>query len=355
VYDDETRKYAVLCGTLGGRGVRDIDEALEEIFLKDLLGAFDAAASKEFLAGIKNLALKKSLRDAAYKNVTKTQIFDTLEKPAREFFAQIEKFITGNYGARAIFDSAFNVSKRGVIPTPETLFKRLTARLAKLLKLWNSLDEDFAGEFAEAARAMEKTIPLFETLALGCVVYALKEAAGGRCSFKHARSLIALWALDKRLARATHKQADGAVSEDAMRFYAKLSLAALPLCAALSPTRGAATAAAPEAKPAKKRAAPSKNATLPRALTPYIPAARAIAAHFLQTKDAQLCGVNMYNNVLWYNKDNYESAALLTLLLRALFAKKTTAEETRAVFAALMQAKTLSEYRVEKLLDLLQN
>jgi hypothetical protein len=62
----------------------------------------------------------------------------------------------------------------------------------------------------------------------------------------------------------------------------------------------------------------------------------------------------MYNNVLWYNKDNYESAALLTLLLRLLFAKKTTAEETRAVFATLMRAETLSEYQVEKLFDLLK-
>ena len=363
VYDDETRKYAVLCGTLAGRGVRDIDEALEEIFLKDLFAAFDAVASKEFLAGLKNLTLKKSQRDAAYKNVTKAEIFDALQKPALEFFAQIEKFLTGNYGARAVFDSAFNLNKRGTIPSQEILFKRLTARLSKFLKLWDSLDVDFAGELAAAARALDEAVPLFEMLALWCVLYSLKEAAGARCSYKHARSLIALWALDKRLARAAHKQADDAASEDTLRFYAKLSLAALPLCAAARRAGGApqqTAVPAPEKKPtaksakAKTRAAPPKSAALPPEHAPYIPAARAIAGHFLQTKDALLCGVNRYNDVLWYNKNNYESAALLTLLLRALFASNTTPHEARAVFSTLIQAETLSEYQVEKLLELLK-
>jgi hypothetical protein len=85
-----------------------------------------------------------------------------------------------------------------------------------------------------------------------------------------------------------------------------------------------------------------------------LPAAHKIAEHFFRSKNAPyICGVNMYNNVLWFNKEKFENAALFALLLHTLFAPQISPEETESVYTLLAQAKDASGYQAEKLLALL--
>jgi hypothetical protein len=343
VHDDETGKYAVLCAALGGSGTRDIDEALQEIFLKDLLRAFDAVSSKEYIESIKSLTLKKGAPGVKH-------VFDALSPAALEWFAQLENFIGGNYGARTVIDT----KKRGVVPTGKLIFVRLQSRLKRLVKLWSMTEEaaerkkktgsSVVSVFTATGKA-DESLPMFEFLALWCLLSCVRDVAGSKCKTEQARGLVELWALDRRLAKALLRICpERGLSEDAARFYAKLALEALPLSAANFMPNSTAKKTA-----AKKPVA--VHATRVIRKHPLKPAARKIAEHFLRSKNAALCGVNMYNNVLWFNKDSYESAVLFTILLHSFFAHKASLEETKSLFLLLWESKEKSGYQVEKLLD----
>jgi hypothetical protein len=381
VHDDETKKYALLCNTLGGRGVKNIEEALEDIFLKDILSAFENVFSWERLEDLKSLTQKSK-----QKTVTQQKVFDDLKPDAMEFFASLEKFITGNYGARKVFD----VKKRGKLFSSENMFKRLRLRLKRLLKLWTVISDidrvkktpvslikhkkmraaqtvyvsrTVPATFAEAVSAFNEAMPLFEMLALWCVLYSLRDAAGSRCSAAQAKNLAALWALDRRLAKILSRRATKASTaynearfpaEDSLRFYTKSALEAMPLCVSSFAAKKPSKAAANTKVAAQKLSSRQKTFARKAAIKKFLPAAHKIAIHFFRSKNAPyICGVNMYNNVLWFNKENFETATLFALLLHDLFAPKNSLEETDAVYTLLAQAKDASEYQAEKLLALL--
>ncbi|MDR1786533.1 MAG: alpha-amylase [Spirochaetaceae bacterium] len=320
VQDDETGKYALLWRSLAGRGAPDIQEELEEVFLKDLLSAYERVLSRDFLTDFRALAgggvqAAPADKRAARGKLTRRGVFEALEADARAFFTVCAEFLGGNYGAAAVLPGGKQgAASAGGSSTVriggDKLWRKLRARLTRLLRLWKS------------SGAPDSFPCIFETLAAFCVLYSLKDIAGPRCTAEALGKLIRLWALDRRTVRA----------------LSGISLA-------LAPEARRAVDAVMEGLPLATRLFHPDN---PQADALYL-ARRLVTSE----RAPRVLGVNRFNDVTWFNKEGYEETTAALVLTQALFARKNQPRERAVVGAALTAAGEASEYKVEKLIALL--
>lgn len=375
VADDETGKYRILCDTLGGRGVLDIEVALREIFLKELYQAFAAVITPEFIAdmallGMTPVQLANNQKNAKVKAPTPKTILERMEEPMKNWFQVADQFIEGNYGASQVVDR----KKCGTMATTEKLWAGFKKDFTCLLKLFANVKGCSA---KAAAKSNEAKFSKFQTslfrglverpastqmLAGMMVAFSLRQVLGNKATASQAAALISQWGLERKLQDLLLNEG---VPVSATAIPLKTTVLALSFCDLLAqlkePAKAASTtkkqaAAADKDMVAKK---PTKDAAEIKVDTKAVKAVAGIMVDAIVAgKDArELAGVNHYDNVLWFNEEKMSDALWFAVAIPALLGGGLDGgwQEAglEAVDKTLSAAQKKSQYRADELCRLL--
>ncbi|MGP1587243.1 MAG: alpha-amylase family glycosyl hydrolase [Treponemataceae bacterium] len=314
INDDKTDKYKILYETLGGKGVPDIDIALKEIFLKDLYKALIDFASREFFQGISDACSGKKVKLASIL---------TAAKPAGiQYFKTLVDFIKGNYGSSTVLGK----KEYGDKLSCEAVWKNFSSRINCLVKLplISQSEEENTKKFGKYLNCgFEKYPYIYELLAGFAIIYSVRDVIGSKATAGDTKNLINLWGLDRKIRDILVEF--GKPSRD-MQTTFKTLLEAITIC---------------------DFKLNSKNTQI---------MAGTIAETFVHSDVANVVlGINMFDNILWYNKEKLENVIWSVGTVFSLFAAKSTDyPNLYKVTTILAKAMDDSEFRAEKLLELLE-
>jgi len=310
-------RWAKLNHELNGRGVRNLDNALLDIFLSELYEPF-----RKILSPIK---LKSSNLD---------EMIESYKAPFTAFISAAEKFISGGDGKYIPWKKPGKKGK--VLPQKavEKAWKEWSASLETLIELM--LGKTTAKRKSVKAFLQNLAVELKEKPALALMVLAyntlslLKPIAALDDEDTSSLSELALhWQLD-RIARECW--VDAGITHNEARRGAEIALALL------------------------RRSAPKTNAQGANA-----PSAAAIAqAIILENFDSddfrKILGVNRFDDVTWFNKEAFEEALFLAPLFLSLDTSAIKTEERymrietiAAVADAFRLAEEASLYKFDEL------
>ena len=317
VKDDATGKYGILCDTLNGAGVPDIEQALNEIFLKDLYKALSDFATRDFFVD-----MVKICNDG--KNITKT--IGKYKEKGLKYFETLVDFVNGNYGADTVLGKDSKINK-----TPaETAWKALAKNLSEFAKLTSIKNKDrllLEKDVAALVKYLQSGFDseyLYKVCFVAYLVcYSVKGVFGKEATSLDAKKLISLWHLDRKIRDIL---ADCGYDSRASFEVFKTLIETTELCdCSLS-------------KKDKKEVAYGFIKTLIE--NPY---------------NNVILGINQFDNVLWYNKEKADFALWITVLQFAILALKKT--ETKALLDVkdlIAKSSEKSEYKVENFVALLK-
>ncbi|MCQ2983090.1 MAG: alpha-amylase, partial [Treponemataceae bacterium] len=339
VRDDETGKWRTLCTTLNGKGVKNIDVALKEIFLKDLYASLEKFASEELITAITSVAAGKE-KDT----VLKTALKDAKEA-GTNYFDTLITFINGNYGAQNILKPAATAApaKKAVAgakkATAKTAAEKAAASLVKgtsadawknfekRIKLLISLarNKALAKEATKAQKSFGTTMAeilsdeeYVASLAAYLMAVSVQDILGKKTTAADTQKLITLWRLDRKLRDLLVDQ-----GHDENKLFTIFRSLRETTCIADMGITAASW---------KKDAAQ---------IVDYL------TRHELAW---ELLGLNTFGDTVWYNKEKAEvtfaSAFVLYTLCAAKPAQYESLEKLRTLIA---DAAEKSEYKVELL------
>ncbi len=368
VTDDETGKYRILCETLAGRGVLDIDVALREIFLKDLYRAFTAAVSPEFLADMALLGMSPvQLKNAKAEAPAIAAILERMEQPMMEWFRVADEFIEGNYGAAKVVDR----KKCGRKEPPQKLWIGFKEDFTRLLRNFARGQELAA---APNSKATKKPLPSAATfpmkllkgllgrpaatqmLAGMAVARSLQLVLGDKATARQCADLISLWGLERKLQDLLLNE-NAPVAATSVPL--KTMVLALPFCDLLTKLKPAAGKAAPgdKAESGEKTAVTERTEIKVEAKTVKLVAGAMVEAIVAGKEAAAVAGVNSFDGVLWFNEEKMDDALWFAVAIPALLGGGLDGgvQEAglEAVAKALSAAQKKSQYRADELLRLL--
>ena len=326
VFDDETGKYRILYETLGGRGVEDIEVALQEIFLKELYQTLTAFASKELFESIKYICSPSVVLQQS--KIKPPKLADVLKKSKDAgvaYFAKLAEFVRGNYGAAQVLDKAI-------------IDKSVDAE-----KIWKNFAADVTqiAEFKGLAEKPGASIPkkeisyvrdLYETLLskphgaehalIFAVINATRLAVGKKAKALDGTNLARKWGLSRKMFALLKDS----VSIDSDAYVAQrqvIAMAALCDVAVLAKTDKAG--------------------------------AYEVFDNLFSDKEAYiLTGLNTYNNVRWFRKEDMEAMLQETALAQGIVHYKKAGFEKLAAFnKALEKFVKAAEYNADTLLEML--
>ena len=376
VTDDETGKYRILCETLAGRGVSDIETALREIFLKDLYHAFTAVVSPEFISDMAVFGMTPvQLKNSRAKLPSVAAIVKDMEEPMISWFKVADEFIEGNYGAAQVVDR----KKCGKTVPPEKLWASFKKDFTQLLKKFGegqTMLEATAGKAASNPRAggdgassSKFQLDLFkgllerpastQMLAGMAVAHSLQLVLGDKAAAKDGAALVALWGLERKLQDVLLNEGVP-VADTAIPL--KTMVMALPFCDLMDELGGteksakAAVAAEKSVETADEKQAaktPAKAETKKVRLV----AGSMVDAIVTGTEAGAVAGVNSFDNVLWFNEERMTEALWYAVAVPAFLGGGLDGSRKEAGLEAV--AKTLAagqkkaQYRADELCKLL--
>ena len=317
VKDDATGKYGILCDTLNGAGVSDIEQALNEIFLKDLYKSLSDFTTREFFAD-----MMKICTDG--KNITK--VIGKYKEAGIKYFETLVDFVEGNYGA----DSVLSKDSKITTTPAENAWKGLVKLISDFAKLASAKDEAKLAENKDIATLVEYIQSKFDenNLQKACFVaylvcYSIKGVFGKEATSLDVQKLIGLWHLDRKIRDLLSEYGyDSRMSYEIFRTL----LETTELC---DNTFGKKTA-------------------------------KEVAYNFVKTvvenpHNNVILGINQYDNVLWYNKEKADFTLWISALQYAIIAlKKSEVKNLLEVRDLIQDASDKSEYKVENLVALLK-
>lgn len=323
VIDDSTEKYRVLCETLNGKGVPDIDIALKEIFLKDLYCSLSNFATPEFFEGIG--ALCAPILNP--KAITLKKLLKNHEEKGKIFFSTLKEFIDGNYGSSTVIDC----SKTGKEVLPDTIWKHFTARIGNLLKIiqWGR-DGSTEAITPAGCKLIQKfftgitTTPfLCEILAGYIILYSIRDVIGDKATANDTERLINLWCLDRKLRDLLVE--GGKPSKDLFYTF-KVLLEGTRFCDANL-----------------------KKEKLQQSCYNFI------LGVLSSEQGAMVLGLNNFDNVLWFNKEKADQITFIAILLYVLLStKKCDYDLLLEVWDILNTKQQASAYNANRFAELLK-
>ena len=325
ISDDETGKYRILCETLNGRGVYDIDVALKEIFLKDLYKALSDFASKDLFDGLTSLCLTdKERKERNLKEVKLPSVLDSVKSFGIEYFETLVRFIEGNYGSSAVLAN----HETGEKLTSETVWKNFVDRITALVKICQMTtksDETVKGEKLAkylVAGLKQKSF-MVELVVAYIMIYSVRDVIGSKASANDTTDLINLWCLDRKIRDILVDY--GRPSKDMYTSF-KTLMETSKFC---------------------DYQITDKN-------TKEI--SYKIVKSLVNSETAAIVlGINMYNSILWFNKEREEEAVWAASMLYSILTAKTTDyENVYKVTKMILEAMNNSEFQAEKMLELLK-
>ena len=336
VFDDETNKYRILHDTLNGSGVEDISVALQEIFLKDLYKALCDFATVGFINDFAtlceskavSLAKKAALKEEILKNKGKNK-----EKPKKvpslagllkqnkdaglKYFETFAEFVKGNYGASQIVD----LTKVGEAENAEKCYKAFAKTLADILEIKKAAEEPSS---TKQQKELYQTLLAKPNGAEYAFILALLSANKGMIGKKvktfDAGKLIESWGLNRKLFSIVKKTA---IADTSLWYYQ-----------ALTPVLLCTSTATSDYKTAKEAAYFTINT-------------------LFQDKNAtSLTGLNTFDNIRWFGKEQTERALEEISFAQNLFkGKKET--EYKALTKLLAKTFEQAQYKADDFLNLL--
>ncbi len=371
VTDDEAGLYAAVCRELGGRGVPDLSEAVEDMALKDLYTALAGLATREAIEGCRRL-VEPGLSKAQRKREAEA-LAESLAEPAQGFYIGVLRLLKdegsgeGPQTSQGAADAqaapgpgAKAASTRLVAPAAPATHEdpALEARdrfLRGLLGLAElaPLAEGRAGPVATAAAAALEILGqawMAETAFAHLVLDGLVALAGKKVSGEGARRIAERFFLERKLRealRAAGMPGDKAYQEVALASYClgkKGSLA--------------------QALASWLKALPGSSSGQGLALDLVEGLGRALAQ---EPELRQRLGINLFEGVEWFHKEGYEGllqASLISSLLGSESEAKGRDTDRPALRRRLLavqglrnlllEAEADSSYRVDLLLGFLQ-
>ncbi|MCQ2593789.1 MAG: alpha-amylase family glycosyl hydrolase [Treponemataceae bacterium] len=337
VFDDETGKYRILYETLNGSGVEDIQVALQEIFLKDLYkalcdfvtsdftGTFASLCESKAVALAKAAALKESAaqtkdgkKTAKTEKPKKLPTLAALLKANKEagikYFETFAEFVKGNYGAAQIV----NLAKTGESVAAEKCYKAFGNTLAEIIEIKKAAEEPSA---TKQQKELYQTLLAKPNGAEYAFVLALlaanKGAIGKKATSSDAAKLAEQWGLNRKLFSIVKKTA---IADTSLWYYQALT--PVLLC----------TSTAPADKKTTKEAAYFTISTL------------------FENKNAPaLTGLNTFDNVRWFGKEQTERALEEICFAQNLF-KGKKAEDFEACAKLLVKTCEEAQYKADDFL-----
>jgi glycosidase len=333
---DSRNRWARLYAELNGRGVWDLEAAMEDLLLEELYAPFMALFTPELIEGLYGLAGGKEGGPA--KNAAAVRSFlAALREPALVF---INTAIRCLGGMGDLWDP-FMPERDHPRPEPETVWQELAAYAGRL------------GELGQPGDAVSPAIPLWRDLnkrlragprtllyAFGYGIFAmLRSVIGGGAEGAAAKALVGHWRLDRKFREAC--EALGVSGDEAYRVteIMKAVLArTVPADAALY--------------------GPSPSALL------------LIQENYAAEDFRAILGVNVFNGATWFNKESFERTLLyapLFLILESDDAFREPRASGGSVRAAgqqrlriisklteqFLRAEAGSGYRLDRLIEVL--
>jgi glycosidase len=282
--DDPQGRWERLWASLDGRGVRDPKEALQDMFLAELYGAFSALLKPEYMSALTEaLAEGGEARSQACIAVAK--------EPAAAFIRTALRFREGAEGRYDPFTSPAQSDAAAI--DPERVVAGLTAYLARLFQL---ADLGRTGE-ARQTKAQKllkswgeelRAEPSRAACALGYgILSLLPDVIGPGASGEDGAALLRHWSLDRKLREA-------------------LSALGIP-----GETACQVTEIAPALLARTRPRDPERYGT------PLRPATLVMASY--QDEDfRRLLGINHFDGLTWFNKEAFEAVLDYGTLFLAL-------------------------------------
>ena len=330
VKDDETGKWALLCSHLSGRGVMDIDIALKEVFLKELYSALKLFATKEFfdqIAVVFTPAVRK--KTEKIKDVPLSTILTKSKKAGIHYFETLLRFIEGNYGFSSILDK----KQTGLSAGSEIVWNRFKKRLTNLVKF----AEIAQGKGLPSGKTSENTSSLSnflyegmlahpfmsEILTAYTLLYSVRDVIGEKATARDSKELINLWCLDRKIRDLLVEY--GRPSKDMYEVF-KTLLEVTKFC------------------------------DYPILVKDLQMSAYLVSEAVVRSPESSIIlGANIYDNVLWINKERTEFAVWAAALVYAVFTAKPNEHlHILSVFSIVMKALSSSGYDAERFLSALR-
>ena len=324
VTDDETGKYRVLFETLNGRGVPDIDIALKEIFLKDLYRALTDFASRELFDGIATACMSKEERkEKNIKDVKLADVLDRVKPLGIKYFETLVRFIEGNYGSSTVLTK----DEKGERLSYDEIWKNFVGRINSLVKITElnaKKASDDAGKLGiYLNEGLAKRDFMVELLTGFIMLYSVRDVIGSKATANDTKNLINLWCLDRKIRDILVEF--GKPSKDMYTSFKTLLETAKFCDYKIS------------AKNCEQMAYDIMNDLVHSDMA------------------STVLGVNMYDSVLWFNKERLEDAVWAGTMLYTIFAAKPADyANVYNVDKLIFTAVEGSEYRAEKLVELLK-
>ncbi len=323
VRDDGVSRWRRLCDELGGRGVPDLQAALQDIFLRDLYTAFLDVASPEFFKGVRALALPeepvRKTKKAAVEKPTAVDeaadpkaFMDDLEKKVRTFAEIAEEYLDGASGRYEAFDRSVKAESGNA----DAAWKEFSGSLERLTLIALYGKKKPAALSAKAVEFIDSLASEFSVdeaflpyLAGYLALSILRGVLGKDASGEDARRLVDHWCLDRKLREAYREIGLG--GEEAYRIVTLLKLI-------LSRTAERTPKPASAGEPC---------------------AARLTKAAFTADDSRAYLGVNVFQGVVWYNKERLEEALRYAGAVAAIASDDAFAATTVAMPAATAKEK----------------
>jgi hypothetical protein len=320
VADDAKGRWARLNNDLNGRGVPDPQAAIMDIFLGELYYRFMEIFKPEIIDSLCDLKSNVSFANS-------------LKEPLETFITTASRFITGtdNYDAWTALDEDGEVIKFTAVGK-DAILKEFETFINRLAKIKEALKKPATPLFNDITDSITKRQMLC-AVALGYGLLSLlrsvigKEADGCHAAdlaFKH-------WDIGRKLREAFRQF--GATEAEAWRIT---DIARVVL---------GKTKAAPLRKEGKKFDAAEFAVLI-------------IEENYLDEDFRRILGINLYDDILWFNKEGFEAALFyssLFFLLESDSVVQAPSDERidriAKIYDVLVKSEAKSDYRLDKLLD----
>ena len=334
VEDDQKGRWARLNNDLGGRGVADPGAAIMDIFLGELYYRFT-----ELFRPVTEMS-----DNAALMSDNAGQLVETLKEPALAFFNEALHFIKGADGT---FDPFTLLDENGNELDfsgykPEKIYEKFAAMAGGIFPK----AVKFSKQEPQPSAAVDSVAALGYA-ALASLRFVIGEGASGALAldlgFDH-------WRLDRKLSQIL--LAAGANAGEAERIIAVIRAFLLRAGTAPSFTQPMTAAAETSATNVGTGTA-AVEAGADAATGEFDPrrfAAWLIQENFQTDDFRKLLGINVFDDVTWFNKESFEKTLHYGVLFAAVQAGGMN-NHIEKLSGVLSQAAQKSGYRLDALID----
>jgi len=331
VEDDAKGYWARLNHDLEGSGVLDPLAAIKDIFLGELYYRFTELLKPEIIISLIESHDEKS-------------ITDSLQKPAAEFINTAAQFIKGAGG----YDAWMAKDNKGVSCkfTPvdsEIIMKEFNAFIGNLhyCKDMFHLPKPAASAGKKSASVADRAFPA-ECTAKGQLLY----------------SVILSFGVLSLLRPIIGKEASGSHAADLAFNHWDLGRILKEIYKLFGASETEAWRITDIAKAALARVNIAHNWKNGSKLTPAVIAAFIIEENYLDEDFRRILGINLFNDVTWFNKEGFEAAVFwASVFFMTEVSVKMEIEERinliSEIYDALTKAENKADYRFDNLIDIL--